>query len=179
MIIEEIRLNKGEIIESPAEYIVLSGYLVCRLSKMLIYFIQPGDQFSVNYDFFDGAFNYEAKGNVVLSRINPITVRKKRLMDKEICLIMERIDFFTLPIKNRMLTLLYQAAKEIGVVQGNKCILPNILTHQEWANYTGCTREYLSELRRKLIEEGLIEKDRRWILKNWDEWNKLFFRMGN
>ncbi|MBC1211199.1 Crp/Fnr family transcriptional regulator [Listeria booriae] len=176
-----MKLAKGDVVKETGAYVVLSGYLLCKASQNLVHFVQAGDIFIAGDNFCSGVFYYEAKGDVRLALIENTTtwgsleIQKREFLTRQnMHLLIKRVDFFSLSVKRRLMALLYQAGTEIGVVHDNLCELPTIMTQQEVAEYVNCTREYLSGLRRTLVNEGLLAKKNSWVLQNWSTWEEEF-----
>ncbi|MBC1779992.1 Crp/Fnr family transcriptional regulator [Listeria booriae] len=171
-----IELKKGEILKEDGTYKVLSGRLICKTTKQLLYFTNIGDWIIVDPTFFQNAFHYEAKEKVILADVahspsfNGIKARHELQWKITIALI-ERVDSCSEPMKRRFMLLLYQVGRESGYLNDKDvCVLPNVLTHRELSKYVGCTREYLSSMRKQLIKEGRLSGERGWVLLKWSEW---------
>ncbi|MBA3925443.1 Crp/Fnr family transcriptional regulator [Listeria rustica] len=180
-----IALKKGDILRERGDYIVISGYLICKLSRQLIHFVNTGDFITTDMTFANDIFHYEARSNVQLILVEDGSIREARekreiLQKKTMMCLARRMDLFLEPVGRRFSMFVYQAGAEVGMVQDNTCQLPPILTHQEMAKYIGCTREYLCGLRRKLIKTGKMVDGKGWILLDWDEWEReayLFYNL--
>ncbi|MBC2173876.1 Crp/Fnr family transcriptional regulator [Listeria booriae] len=172
-----VSLEEGDILEEKGDYIILSGYLVCKAFRQLIYFTQTGDFISTEVASSYSAVHYEAKSPVHLMHISTDSEKvvefRDTLHQKIMACSMRRLDIFLGTVEERLSALLYQAGIEMGVLQkDNSCVLPYMITQKEMAEYIGCTREYLFGIRRKLIKQGKITDSRAWTLLEWDEWKR-------
>ncbi|EUJ38280.1 hypothetical protein PWEIH_09793 [Listeria weihenstephanensis FSL R9-0317] len=146
-----VTLKKGDVLREQGDYIVLSGYLICRLSRQLINFMSTGDFIATD----NSIFRYEARSQVQLmliqnDGIGSVQGRRELVLQERMLAVVRRMDGFLESLERRLIILLHQAGEEIGTVtKDNTCEIPSILTHQEIAQYLGCTREYLCGMRKK------------------------------
>ncbi|MBC1228131.1 Crp/Fnr family transcriptional regulator [Listeria booriae] len=174
---EMLHLKKHDKITNPGDYIVLKGYMACKTAKQLVYFAKQGDTILVMDNFCGEMLEFEAKTEVLLVKMpkeEPFMLarRKDDLQLKLIEALIERVQFFSIPAKERMYVLLYQVGKEIGIQAGDDCYIPSVMTQREMGAYISCTREYLCVMRKNLIEEGWLGEGRGWKLLNWERWNQ-------
>ncbi|MBA3925860.1 Crp/Fnr family transcriptional regulator [Listeria rustica] len=176
-----IRLKKGEYLSRQGIYLVKSGCLVCKTSKQLIHFISEDDLIISDSTFFDGTIRYEACEKVQLvdltlslsvDKIAAVQESQKRIINALIA----RVDLCSETMKNRFMALLFQVGNEAGDIflAENICELPNVFTQYELSQYVGCTREYLSGMRKQLIVEGWLSNEKGWELLRWNDWKAAF-----
>ncbi|MBC1499780.1 Crp/Fnr family transcriptional regulator [Listeria weihenstephanensis] len=174
---EMVHLKKYEVLSSPGDYILVKGYLACKTAKQLVYFPQQGDEIIDCAKFGEYSLHYEAKTAATLVKIPQdrsfvMLERRDELKGKLIEALIKRVQFFSIPTKERLYVLLYQLGNEIGVQSGNDCYIPTVLTQKELGDYISCSREYLCVVRRRLIEEGWIDKGKNWVLLDWQRWKR-------
>lgn len=176
---EIIHLKKHEQIEYPGDYIILKGFLACKTEEQLVYFAQPGDTILVLDNSWVGLLQFQAKTEVSLVRrpeehLLVMLERQDILKSRLISALIARVQFFSVPVKERLNVLLYQLGREIGVKNGQDCHIPSVVTQKEMGDYISCTREYLCTVKRQLIKDGWIEKGKDWKLLDWGRWEKKF-----
>ncbi|MBA3927907.1 Crp/Fnr family transcriptional regulator [Listeria rustica] len=176
-----IQLKKGETLMCEGTYTVLSGNLICKTCKQLIHFLNIGDILIVDVTFFENNLCYEARGKVLLvdvtkNRAFNVLKTRQELQKKITKALLKRVDSYSSSAKDRLKSLLYQAGDETGKqhITEDICQLPNLLTHRELAQYVGCSREYLSGLRKELIKDGSLSNSKGWILLSWSKWQAEF-----
>ncbi|MHA7964141.1 Crp/Fnr family transcriptional regulator [Paenibacillus sp. CAU 1782] len=67
-------------------------------------------------------------------------------------------------VKHRVITLLLQLADQLGKFKDNICVIDLPMTHQEFANSVGTTRETVNRLLSQLNKEELLEVSRNQII---------------
>ncbi|KGL45571.1 hypothetical protein BMT55_12880 [Listeria newyorkensis] len=172
---EIVQLKKNETITNIGDYIISKGYVACKAGKQLIYFAKQGDIILVKTHVSKHSLQFEAKSDVTLIRMPvertlELLNRRNEWNEKLIAGLSTRIQFYNLPTKERLYTLLFQMGKEIGISSGADCFIPSVVTQKEMAIYMNCTREYLLSQKRLLQEEGVLSKGEHWILLRWDQW---------
>ncbi|MBC1501986.1 Crp/Fnr family transcriptional regulator [Listeria weihenstephanensis] len=171
-----IELQKGEKLVGDGEYIILSGYLSCNMSKHLLLFLREGERVMLNDELLPKTLEYNACNTVRLLKLNgsmtdALTGERYREFEKELLsLMVERMELLTLQKKQRLVRTLLKLGKEVGVLEGENCRIPKVWSQLELANYINCTREYLLCQKRILKEEGVILDSYQWVLMDWDKW---------
>lgn len=94
-----------------------------------------------------------------------IAIKMMHVMGDIIRELQEKLQVFTgQDVKYRALSFLLKLANQHGVANGNKVTINLPMTHQEFANSVGTTRETVNRLLNQLGKQGLIEVDRRRIV---------------
>ncbi|TDR52662.1 CRP-like cAMP-binding protein [Listeria rocourtiae] len=174
-----IHLKKNESLPYPGDYIVHEGFLACKTAEQLVYFAKPGDAIVSLSNSCGRLLQFQAKTDVILVRMPKesllITLERQDAMkEKLIQALVMRVQFFSVPAKDRLFVLLYQLGKEIGVQIGADYCIPSVVTQKEMGDYVSCTREYLCLVKKQLIEEGWLKEERGWKLLEWERWESEF-----
>mgnify|MGYP001301198620 CR=1 FL=1 len=67
-------------------------------------------------------------------------------------------------VKHRVLSFLLKLAEQHGEIKGNKITINLPMTHQEFANSVGTTRETINRLLNQLGKENILETNRNRIV---------------
>lgn len=174
---EIITLQKGEKLEHSGEYVLVSGYLACNISKHHLFFQKEGERVIYSDKYLPKGLAYVAmcKSRLVLrnSDSSPFTKKRYQFFEKELLNFMiKRIDMLTLPKKERLFLTLLKMGEEVGVIEGDRCRIPKIWSQADLAAYINCTREYLLSQKKVLKQEGFILDSHQWVLLEWESWGK-------
>lgn len=106
-----------------------------------------------------------------------IAVKLLGVLGAKIKELQERIQGFTgQDVNNRALSFLMKLAEQHGDQKGNTIRLHLPMTHQEFANAVGTTRESISRLFMQLRKDKIIQMDRNRIIlidtEAFDQWKK-------
>ncbi|EUJ18720.1 hypothetical protein PGRAN_15322 [Listeria grandensis FSL F6-0971] len=170
-----IQLERGEVLRTCGEYTILQGYITCRKGNHLLKILKE-ESFIISEDaFMGGLVEYQAQRITYVAFMPTILAtdflhKQKRAQQEIIQLFTHQLDLYALPVKERVMALLYRSACEIGEFKMDECRIPSILTQVEIATYTHCTREYLNGIRKVLINEGWLGASKDWVLLDWDRW---------
>ncbi|CAM4242318.1 Crp/Fnr family transcriptional regulator [Listeria booriae] len=175
-------LKKREILHEYGEYSILQGYILCRTGSHLLKVIEAEDFIIAEGNFFGDLIQFQAQRTTYVAKL-PIT-STSNFLDKQMKaqyemmqLLAKQLDISVLPVKQRVMFLLYQMACDIGVLKNGYCCLPPILTQVEMAIFAHCTREYLNGVRKVLVEEGWLAPEKKWMLLNWERWEKYMLHI--
>ncbi|MBD3918570.1 Crp/Fnr family transcriptional regulator [Paenibacillus sp. PR3] len=97
---------------------------------------------------------------------NPgIAIKLMRVMGDKIRELQEKLQVMSgQNVKNKVLAFLLQLADQHGEVRAHTITINLPMTHQEFANAIGTTRETINRMLNQLKDEGLIEVDRNRIV---------------
>ena len=97
---------------------------------------------------------------------NPsIAIKLMRVMGDKIRELQEKLQVLTgQDVKHRVLTFLLQLAEQLGEWNGSKVTINLPMTHQEFANSIGTTRETINRLLNQFSKDELLEVDRSRIV---------------
>lgn len=97
---------------------------------------------------------------------NPsIGIKLMRVMGDKIRELQEKLQVLTgQDVKHRVLTFLLQLADQLGEWNGSKVTINLPMTHQEFANSIGTTRETINRLLNQFSKDELLEVDRSRIV---------------
>jgi cAMP-binding proteins - catabolite gene activator and regulatory subunit of cAMP-dependent protein kinases len=97
---------------------------------------------------------------------NPgIAIKLMRVMGDKIRELQEKLQVMSgQNVKNKVLAFLLQLADQHGEVQAHTVTINLPMTHQEFANAIGTTRETINRMLNQLKDEGLLEVDRNRIV---------------
>ncbi|MBA3927617.1 Crp/Fnr family transcriptional regulator [Listeria rustica] len=174
--IEIISLKQGEVLRICGEYTILEGYVVCRRGNHLLRIIKEGTFIVPEDAFMGGLVEYRAQRDTrvafIPSSLLAGFLNKQREAQQDIIqLFTQQLDLYELPVKERVMALLYRTACEVGEFKLDKCRIPTILIQAEIAIYTHCTREYLNSVRKALMNEGWLDVSKDWVLLDWERWS--------
>ncbi|WP_135551317.1 Crp/Fnr family transcriptional regulator [Paenibacillus cymbidii] len=94
-----------------------------------------------------------------------IAIKMLRVMGDKIRELQEKLQVLSgQDVKHRVLSFLLQLAEQHGHMNGNKITINLPMTHQEFANAVGTTRETINRLLNQLGKEALLEVDRNRIV---------------
>ncbi|MBC2327806.1 Crp/Fnr family transcriptional regulator [Listeria booriae] len=170
-----IELTKKEQIQGYGEYMILQGYIICRAGKHLLKIFKAENFIISEESEHQNLIQYEAQGNVKLAKY-PLAsatdfLQKQRESQCELMqLIINRLNIYTLPVKERVMVTLYNIACDTGVLKNGDCHIPAIMTQVELSSYAHCTREYLNIVRQTLIREGWLFNGKGFVLQDWQKW---------
>ncbi|MBC2195736.1 helix-turn-helix domain-containing protein [Listeria booriae] len=175
--IKVISLERGEKLQVCGEYQILQGYIVCRAGNHLLKILKAESFIIPEKDLTAGLVEYQAQRTAQVAFIPIISatdfLRKQTQAQQDIIqLFANQLDLYALPIKERVMALLYKLACEIGEVKMDTCRIPMILTQVEIARYIHCTREYLNSVRKVLVKEGWLDSGKNWVLLDWKRWEE-------
>ncbi|MBC1293193.1 Crp/Fnr family transcriptional regulator [Listeria booriae] len=172
-----LELKKGEFIKEYGEYAILHGYIVCRTGDHFIKILREGHFIITETTLFGDTIQFQAQGNARITRLPMVSPsdflqKQNQTQASMIQALTCQLNIYALPVKQRIMALLYQIACEIGICQLNNCYIPTVMTQVELAKYAHCTREYLNGVRKELIESGWLATGRAWTLKDWRRWKE-------
>jgi len=102
--------------------------------------------------------------NLMLSTPS-IAVKMMRVMGDKIKELQEKLQVLSgQDVKHRVLTFLLQLADQLGEWRGSTVTINLPMTHQEFANSIGTTRETINRLLNQFSKEDLLEVDRSRIV---------------
>lgn len=94
-----------------------------------------------------------------------IAIKMMRVMGNKIRELQEKLQFLTgQDVKNRVISFLLMLAEQHGENKDSKVIINLPMTHMEFANSVGTSRETVNRLLNQLDKEGLIKVDRNRIV---------------
>lgn len=177
-----MKLKKGSIIHECGEYAILNGYVVCKTGNHLLKIMKQGTFTITEEHFIRKLIYYEAQAELHVERLPMLSttdfLQKQAKAQSEVMHNLTRqLDLYALPVKERVMALLYRIACEIGEFRYAECRIPVVLTQLEVANYAHCTREYLNSIRQALIEDQWLAPGKKWVLLDWDRWGEFIFHV--
>lgn len=97
---------------------------------------------------------------------NPeIAIKMMRVMGDKIRELQEKLQVLTgQDVKNRAISFLLLLAEQHGTIKDNKITINLPMTHQEFANSVGTTRETINRLLNQLDKDGVLKVDRNRIV---------------
>lgn len=100
-----------------------------------------------------------------LLRAQPdIAIKVMKIMEQKIAQLQERIqEFISKDVFHRLIRLLIRIANEQGHWQGKSVYIEIPITHLDFANMIGTSRESINRILNKLKKDQIIEMDRRGI----------------
>lgn len=94
-----------------------------------------------------------------------IAIKMMRVMGDKIRELQEKLQVLSgQDVKHRVLSFILQLADQLGEWNGNKITINLPMTHQEFANSIGTTRETINRLLNQFSKEELLEVDRSRIV---------------
>lgn len=83
-----------------------------------------------------------------------------------IAVIHDRLEHFLMSdsIEERLQYLVLQLARQFGIKEGEKIIIPMHLTHNDLASYIGATRESVTRCLTALVKKGIIQVEKERII---------------
>lgn len=94
-----------------------------------------------------------------------IAIKMMRVMGEKIVELQEKLQVLSgQDVKHRVLSFLLKIAEQHGEREGNKMTINLPMTHQEFANSVGTTRETINRLLNQLAKERLLAADRSRIV---------------
>lgn len=179
-----MRLKKGSTLQECGEYAILQGYVVCKTGNHLLKIMKQGT-FTITEDYFLGKLiQYQAQAELHVERLPMLSAtdflqKQAKAQSDMMHQLARQLDVYSLPIKERVMALLYRIACDIGEFRYAECRIPVVFTQVEMANYAHCTREYLNGIRKMLIAEQWLAPGKNWILLDWDRWEKYIEKLGS
>jgi len=99
-------------------------------------------------------------------------------MERKIQELQQRLQNMSGDVRQRFIAFLLKLADEYGVEENGRTVLSIPLTHQEWANLLGTTRETVSRIINQLKKERMLSTDKRHIiLHNRNRLNDNIFHL--
>lgn len=97
---------------------------------------------------------------------NPeIAIKMMRVMGAKIRELQEKLQVLTgQDVRNRVISFLIMLADQHGVAKDNKITINLPMTHQEFANSVGTTRETINRLLNQLDKDGILKTERNRIV---------------
>jgi CRP/FNR family transcriptional regulator len=94
-----------------------------------------------------------------------IAVKLMRVMGEKIVELQEQLQTLSgLDVKHRVLSFLLKLAERHGEMQGNRIAINLPMTHQEFANSVGSTRETVNRMLNQLEKENVLKTERNRIV---------------
>lgn len=94
-----------------------------------------------------------------------IAVKLMRVMGEKIVELQEQLQTLSgLDVKHRVLSFLLKLAERHGDMQGNRITINLPVTHQEFANSVGSTRETVNRMLNQLEKENVLKTERNRIV---------------
>ncbi|WP_430535058.1 helix-turn-helix domain-containing protein [Listeria rocourtiae] len=176
-----ISLSKGENLQYQGSYIVKEGFLACKILEQLVYFVQQGDAIVTQFDS-RSLLQFQAKTATNLIKVaearDYVILRQQEVVKERVLqALIAHAQILSMPAKQRLYVVLYQLGKEMGTKIGTERHIPAIMTQMEMASYINCTREYLCLIKKQLIEDGWLKKERGWALLDWMRWELKFSKV--
>ena len=108
-----------------------------------------------------------AKFEGLVMRMPSIAIKMMRVMGDKIKELQEKLQMLSeQDVKHRILSFLLLLAEQHGLSKANIITINLPVTHQEFANCVGTTRESVNRLLNQLSKDGLIEVERNRIIVN-------------
>lgn len=102
---------------------------------------------------------------VLMMHTPSIAVKMMRVMGQKILELQERLQEVTgQDVRRRVCSFLLKLAEQHGEAQHGRIVIPLPITHQEFANAVGTTRESINRLLNGLARDKIIEADRNRII---------------
>lgn len=147
--------------------------------EQIVSFLKTGDMFPHNGFFNQKPYPATAEALVDTQLVaipvqlfeqliinNPsIAIKVMRVMGNIISELLERIQVLSgKDVKQRALSFLLKLAEQHGITKENKIMINLPMTHQEFANAVGTTRETITRLFNQLSKEDILKVNRNHIL---------------
>ncbi|MBC1560166.1 Crp/Fnr family transcriptional regulator [Listeria booriae] len=179
---DTMKLKKGSIIHECGEYAILNGYVVCKTGDHLLKIMKQGTFTITEEHFFGKLIQYQAQAELHVERLPMLSAtdflqKQAKAQSEMMHNLTRQLDLYALPVKERVMALLYRIACEIGEFRYAECRIPAVLTQVEVANYAHCTREYLNGIRKALIADQWLAPEKNWVLLDWDRWGEFIFHI--
>lgn len=101
----------------------------------------------------------------LMMNVPSIAIKMMRVMGDKIRELQEKLQVLSgQDVRHRAMSFLLQLAEQHGHLSGNKMTINLPMTHQEFANSIGTSRETISRLLNQMSKEGLLKVDRSRIV---------------
>lgn len=148
-------------------------------NEQIVSFLKEGDMFP-HTGFFDNS-PYPATSTIVeaaelfvipiqafeqlMLDVPTIAVKVMRVMGEKLREFQSKLQaFVTQDVNRRIISFLVRMADNHGQLSGNELKIDIPMTHQEFANMVGTTRETVNRVMNNLKKEGIIEMNRQGIV---------------
>jgi len=148
-------------------------------NEQIVSFLKEGDMFP-HTGFFDNS-PYPATSTIVeaaelfvipiqafeqlMLDVPTIAVKVMRVMGEKLREFQSKLQaFVTQDVNRRIISFLVRMADNHGQLSGNQLKIDIPMTHQEFANMVGTTRETVNRVMNNLKKEGIIEMNRQGIV---------------
>ncbi|MBC1561556.1 hypothetical protein [Listeria booriae] len=179
----EIKKNQSIVIPIGKRLFIQSGYLVECFNEQWLRFIGPRTitkVCSLPHITYLGI----AKKNKLIEMEQTMLTDKLHEWDcvndhsdtrETIDLIAQNYYARHFPANKRAIIFWKNIAEDIGIHQGEDCVVPNILIQNNIADCLGISREYLNSIQQSFTKKNMMSKENgKIILKNWSCWCRMY-----